>query len=68
MSINAINWNKMITLNESVEIMAKVRLQVTVREDIVKWIDEQVKNLRFATRSHAIEYALLQLMEKKEKE
>ena len=68
MSINAINWNKMITLNESVEIMAKVRLQVTVREDIVKWIDEQVKNLRFATRSHAIEYAVLQLMEKKKKE
>ena len=68
MSINAINWNKMITLNESVEIMAKVRLQVTVREDIVKWIDEQVKNLRFATRSHAIEYAVLQLIEKKKKE
>ena len=68
MSINAINWNRMITLNESAEIMAKVRLQVTVREDIVKWIDEQVKNLRFATRSHAIEYAVLQLMEKKKKE
>jgi Arc/MetJ-type ribon-helix-helix transcriptional regulator len=58
----------MIMLNESVEIMAKVRLQVTVREDIVKWIDEQVKNLRFATRSHAIEYAVLQLMEKKKNE
>ena len=49
---------------ETIE-MAKVRLQVTVREDIVKWIDQEVEKLRFANRSHAIEYALLQLMEKK---
>lgn len=44
--------------------MVKKRLQVTVRQDIVKWIDEQIKTLRFASRSHAIEYALLQLIEK----
>ena len=49
---------------ETIE-MAKVRLQVTVREDIVKWIDQEIEKLRFANRSHAIEYALLQLMEKK---
>ena len=42
--------------------MVKQRLQVTVREGIVKWIDQEVKTLRFASRSHAIEYALLQLM------
>lgn len=48
--------------------MAKMRLQVTVREDIVKWVDNEVKKLRFASRSHAIEYALQQLMEKKKKE
>ncbi len=47
--------------------MVKKRLQVTVREDIVKWIDEQVEKLRFASRSHAIEYALLQLMKKRKK-
>ena len=46
--------------------MVKKRLQVTVREDIVKWIDHEVKELRFASRSHAIEYALLQLMKKSE--
>lgn len=44
--------------------MAKARLQVTVREDIVKWIDKEVRKARFASRSHAIEFALLQLMEK----
>ena len=48
--------------------MVKKRLQVTVREDIVKWIDGEVKKLRFASRSHAIEYALLQLMKKSEKD
>ena len=41
--------------------MPKLRLQVTVREDLVKWIDEQVKRLRFANRSHAIEFALAEL-------
>jgi Arc/MetJ-type ribon-helix-helix transcriptional regulator len=48
--------------------MAKIRLQVTVREDLVKYIDEQVGKLRFASRSHAIEYALTQLKEKERQE
>lgn len=48
--------------------MVKKRLQVTVREDIVKWIDQQIETLRFASRSHAIEYALVQLMKKEKKE
>jgi Arc/MetJ-type ribon-helix-helix transcriptional regulator len=58
--------NAVITLNENdtVETMAKIRLQVTVREDLVKWTDEQVEKLRFASRSHAVEYALIQLKEK----
>ena len=48
--------------------MPKQRLQVTIREDIVKWIDQEVAKLRFANRSHALEYAMLQLMqEDKEK-
>ena len=48
--------------------MVKKRLQVTVRKDIVNWIDQQVEKLRFASRTHAIEYALLQLMEQEKKE
>ena len=48
--------------------MPKVRLQVTIREDLVKWIDEQVQKLRFASRSHAIEYAIAKLIESEEKE
>jgi len=48
--------------------MVKKRLQVTVREDIVRWIDQQIETLKFASRSHAIEYALLQLMEKEKEQ
>ena len=66
MSINAINIVRgEECLSES--DMVKKRLQVTVREDIVKWVDQQVEKLRFASRSHAIEYALLQLKEKEAK-
>jgi Arc/MetJ-type ribon-helix-helix transcriptional regulator len=48
--------------------MAKQRLQVTIRKDLVKWIDQQVEKLTFASRSHAIEYALTQLKESEKKE
>ena len=50
----------MIEANE----MAKQRLQVTVREDLVKWVDEQIEKARFGSRSHAIEYAVTQLKNK----
>ena len=53
-------------MNETVE-MGKVRLQVTVREDLVKWVDQEIEKLKFASRSHAIEYALQQLKEEHEK-
>lgn len=48
--------------------MAKQRLQVTIREDLVKWIDQQVEKLKFANRSHAIEFALMKLKEGEKKE
>ena len=44
--------------------MVKKRLQVTIREDLVEWIDKEILSLRFASRSHAIEYALSKLKEK----
>ena len=48
---------------KSASELPKIRLQITVREDFVKWIDVQVEKLRFASRSHAIEFALGQLLE-----
>ena len=47
--------------------MVKKRLQVTIREDIVHWIDQEIEKLRFANRSHGIEYALLSLMKQEKK-
>jgi Arc/MetJ-type ribon-helix-helix transcriptional regulator len=54
-------------LEELIE-MAKQRLQVTIREDLVRWIDQGVEKLKFANRSHAIEFALLKLKETEKKE
>ncbi|MEM3700946.1 MAG: ribbon-helix-helix domain-containing protein [Candidatus Bathyarchaeia archaeon] len=48
--------------------MPKIRVYVTIREDFVKWIDEQVQKLKFANRSHAIEYAISKLIETEKKE
>jgi len=48
--------------------MAKIRVFATIHEDIVKWIDKEVAKRRFANRSHALEYAIQQLIEKEEGE
>jgi Arc/MetJ-type ribon-helix-helix transcriptional regulator len=48
--------------------MPKIRVYATIREDFVKWIDQQVSQLRFANRSHAIEYAISKLIEREKKE
>lgn len=43
--------------------MPKIRVYATIREDLVKWLDQEVEKLRFATRSHGLEYALQNLIE-----
>jgi Arc/MetJ-type ribon-helix-helix transcriptional regulator len=47
--------------------MAKKRLQVTVRQDLVSWIDSKIEKGDYASRSHAIEKALIKLKEAEEK-
>lgn len=39
----------------------KIKTSINIDEDLVKWIDSQIKTKRFATRTHAIEYALEQI-------
>jgi len=39
----------------------KVKTSIALDEELLKWIDSQVKIKRFANRTHAIEYALEQL-------
>ena len=48
--------------------MPRVRVFATVREDVMKWVDKQVEKARFRNRSHAIEYALIKLMEREREE
>jgi Arc/MetJ-type ribon-helix-helix transcriptional regulator len=48
--------------------MAKPRLQITIRKDLKEWLDGQIKELRFADYSHAVEVAVLELKNKIEKE
>lgn len=48
--------------------MPRVRVFATVQEDIIKWVDQQVEKARFRNRSHAIEYALIKLIEKEKEE
>jgi len=47
--------------------MVRQRLQVALREDLVKWVDQQVAKTRFASRSHAVEYALTRLKDQEER-
>ena len=41
----------------------KKSISVTVEEDLIKWIDEQVKTQRFRNRSHLVELALMKFKE-----
>ena len=39
----------------------KTKTSVALDEDLLKWIDQQIKTKRFANRTHAIEFALQKL-------
>jgi len=51
------------------KVMVKVKMTVSIKPELVHWIDEQVKKGYFADRSHTVQYTLMkvkQLMEKGE--
>jgi hypothetical protein len=39
----------------------KIKTSIALDEDILIWIDKQIKTKRFASRTHAIEFAVEQL-------
>ena len=43
--------------------MVKSAVCVTVDRKILRWVSAKIKEKVFASRSHAVEYALTQLME-----
>ena len=44
--------------------MARSGTSITMDRDILKWIDERVKERVFSSRSHAFEYAVRELMKR----
>jgi Arc/MetJ-type ribon-helix-helix transcriptional regulator len=46
----------------------KIKTSIALDEDLIKWIDSQIKIKRFANRTHAIEYAIEQLRRGSSKE
>ncbi|MCP8313336.1 MAG: hypothetical protein H3Z53_03035 [archaeon] len=46
--------------------MAKLKFSISIDPQLVDWVDKQIEFKRFSSRSHAIEYALQQLKEKKD--
>lgn len=48
--------------------MARVRVFATIRQDVEDWIQKKVEEGIYRNRSHAIEYALLQLMKQEKKQ
>jgi Arc/MetJ-type ribon-helix-helix transcriptional regulator len=45
-------------------VLARSGTSITMDRDVLKWIDEKVKERVFASRSHAFEYAVRHLMKK----
>jgi len=43
------------------------RISVTVEDDLLKWLKDQVSEGRFSSISHGIRYALRELMKKEVK-
>ena len=46
--------------------MPRKRVGVTIPEELIEWVDSEVEARKYASRSHAIEVALLELRKKKE--
>jgi len=44
------------------------RLQITLDDELYEWLTKEIKELRFGSYSHAINYALKQLREDVEKD
>ena len=41
----------------------KIKTSASIDEDLLKWLDDEIEKMRFASRSHGINYALQKLKE-----
>ena len=44
----------------------RMKLSVTIDSELVRWVDEKVRERVFRNRSHALEYALSELKKRME--
>ncbi|MCJ7635419.1 ribbon-helix-helix domain-containing protein [Candidatus Bathyarchaeota archaeon] len=42
-------------------MVRKIKTSIALDENLLSWIDSQIKTKRFANRTHAVEYALERL-------
>ncbi|MDE1832371.1 MAG: hypothetical protein KGI02_08395 [Thaumarchaeota archaeon] len=42
-------------------LLAKMKLTISIDAELVKWIDQQIKEKVFSSRSHGFEYAVSKL-------
>jgi len=49
---------------EEGEIMARMKITVTINPEVIEKVDELVKTQVYRNRSHAVEVALILLLEK----
>ena len=47
--------------------MAKSVVSITVDRDVLRWISDKVEEGMFASRSHAFEYSVRQLMKREKR-
>ncbi len=41
--------------------MAKEKISISVEKELLNWIDREIENSRFASRSHAFSFAVKEL-------
>ena len=41
----------------------KDKITITVNKELLVWVDKNIKEYKFSSRSHAIEYSLFRLMQ-----
>jgi len=44
----------------------KTKITVSLDKELLKWVDERIREKKFGSRSHAVEYALYRLMRSEE--
>jgi Arc/MetJ-type ribon-helix-helix transcriptional regulator len=60
--INAISAS-CFEISVGISMGNKVKTSLTLDKDLLNWVDKMVKLKRFATRTHAVEYALQRFRE-----